>query len=253
MQWSRRLTLLACMVCGLAMPASAQDHQYGAEQIQAGYRLYTNQCQLCHGVGGDGIAGINLARQQFHTVQSDDDIRRMITTGNPAGMPPFALQPDELDNLVAFVRSGMDQSGVPFNLGDAARGKAVYDGKGGCAACHRIAGQGARIGPDLTDIGFLRRPGQILTALTDPDKATMPINRPVTIVTKDGRTLHGRRYDEDTFSIRLIDAKENLVSILKTDIRSYDVSKTADMPSFRDRLSGSEMSDLLAYLVTLRG
>jgi len=257
MQISPRLIVLIGMLCGFAPLASAQDdqqdHQYGAEQIQAGYRLYTDQCQLCHGALGDGIAGINLARQQFHTVQSDDDIRRMITTGNPQGMPPFALKPEELDELVAFVRSGMDQSAVPFKLGDAARGKAVYDGKGGCAACHRIAGTGARTAPDLTDIGFLRRPGQILTALTDPDKATSPINRPVTIVTRDGRTLHGRRYDEDTFSVRLIDAQENLISILKSDIRRYDIGKVSDMPSFQDKLSGGEMADLLAYLVSLRG
>jgi putative heme-binding domain-containing protein len=255
MQCSRRLVFLLCIICGCspALPAYAQDHQYGAEQIQAGYRLYTGQCQLCHGVGGDGIAGINLARQQFHTVQSDDDIRRMIATGNPQGMPPFSLGAEELDNLVAFVRSGMDQSAIPFNLGDAARGKSVYDAQGGCAACHRVAGQGARIAPDLTDIGFLRRPGQILMALTDPDKATMPINRPVTIVTRDGRTIHGRRYDEDTFSVRLIDARENLVSILKSDIRRYDIIKTSEMPSFRDKLNGGDMADLLAYLVSLRG
>ena len=63
----------AVVVCvTIAVPAVAQDHQYSAEQIQAGYRLYTGQCQLCHGPNGDGIAGVNLARQQFHTVVSDD-------------------------------------------------------------------------------------------------------------------------------------------------------------------------------------
>src|SRR5206468_2921063 len=102
------------------------------------------------------------------------------------------------------VRSGFDQTGVSFRLGDVGRGKALYDGKGGCAACHRVAGLGSRTAPDLTDIGFLRRPGQMLTSLTDPVKATMPINRPVTIVTKDGRTIQGRRFNEDTFSVQLI-------------------------------------------------
>ena len=73
------------------MAAAAQDHQYSADQIQAGYRLYSNQCQICHAATGDGIAGINLARQQFHTVVTDDDIRKMITTGNPQGMPQPVL------------------------------------------------------------------------------------------------------------------------------------------------------------------
>jgi len=244
---------VAMFCAGIAAPAAAQDHQYSAEQIQAGYRLYTGQCQLCHGVNGDGIAGVNLARQQFHSVNSDDDIRKMITTGNPQGMPPFAFKPEELDELVAFVRSGLDQSGVTFQLGDASRGKAIYDGKGGCATCHRVAGVGPRTAPDLSDIGFIRRPSQILTSLTDPAKATMPINRPVTIVTKDGRTFYGRRLDEDTFTVQMIDRQENMVSIDKSDIRQYDVGMASDMPSFQGKLNSDELADLLAYLVSLKG
>jgi putative heme-binding domain-containing protein len=248
--WLAFGVMLSAVLCA---PASAQDHQYSAEQIQAGYRLYVGQCQLCHGANGDGIAGINLARQQFHTVRSDDDIRRMITTGNPQGMPPFVLKPEELDELVAFVRSGLDQSGVSFQLGDAVRGKAVFDGKGNCANCHRVAGMGARTAPDLTDIGFIRRPGQILGSLSDPSKATMPINRTVSIVTRDGRTLKGRRYDEDTFSVRLIDSQEKLISIQKSDISRYDVNMTSDMPSYQGKLTAGEMADLLAYLISLKG
>ena len=256
MQRPSRLTIRPIVCAALFCAASgarAQDHQYSAEQIQAGYRIYTGQCQLCHSATGDGIVGINLARQQFHTVVTDDDIRKMITTGNPQGMPPFALKPEELDELVAFVRSGLDQGGVSFRLGDAAHGKAIYDGKGGCAGCHRLAGVGPRTAPDLSDIGFIRRPSQIITSLTDPPKATMPINRTVTIVTNDGRTIHGRRLNEDTFSVQLIDAQEKMQSIQKSDIRQYDVGMTSDMPSFQGKLDNGELADLLAYLVSQKG
>jgi putative heme-binding domain-containing protein len=235
-----------------AWPASAQQRAYTADQIQAGFHLYTGQCQLCHGANGDGIAAINLANQQFHTVASDDDIRRVITTGNPLGMPPFVLKPEELDNLVAFVRSGLDQSGISFRLGDAARGAAVYQ-KAGCADCHRIAGVGARTAPDLTEIGLLRRPSQILRSLRDPDRGMMPINRPITIVTQDGRTIEGRRFDEDTFSVQLIDDRDQLLSIPKSDIRRYDIGQTSNMPSYRGKLTDDDIADLLAYLVSLRG
>jgi cytochrome c oxidase cbb3-type subunit III len=247
---------MAGLVCiGLTFPGHAQeDHQYSAEQIQGGYRLYAGQCQLCHGANGDGIGGTNFARQQFRFVATDADIRRMIANGSAGGgMPPFTLKDEELDGLIAFIRSGMDRSGVTFRLGDAARGKALYDGRGGCAACHRVAGRGARTAPDLTDIGFIRRPGQIFTSLTDPLKATMPINRPVVIVLKSGHTIRGRRYDEDTFSVRLIDSSETMLSIPKAGIRSYQVRMDTDMPSFRGRLSDSELGDLLAYLISLKG
>ena len=242
----------AVVFFGMTAPAFAQEHEYSSDQIQAGYRLYVGQCQLCHGTNGDTIAGINLARQQFKTVRSDDDIRRMIATGNLAGMPPFILKPEELDDLVAFVRSGLDQSGVTFRLGDAGRGKAVYE-KSGCVQCHRIAGQGGRTAPDLTDIGFIRRPGQIMASLTNPNKATQPINRPVTITTRDGLTIRGRRYDEDTFSVRLIDSREQMLSLQKSDIARYDVGTTSDMPSYQGKLTEGEISDLLAYLISLKG
>jgi len=247
---------LGIIVLGIGImltgPAAAQDHQYSAEQIQAGYRTYVSQCQLCHGYNGDGIARVSLSRQQFPRAVTDDDIRMAITTGNPAGMPPFALKAEELDNLVAFVRSGMDRTGTEFRLGDVRRGEAIYE-KAGCAACHRLNGNGSRTAPALDDIGFIRRPGQILTSLTDPTKGTMPINRPVTIITTDGRTIHGRRFNEDTFSVQLIDQQENVRSINKSDIRRFDVSMTSQMPSYRGRLSDVELADLLAYLVSLRG
>jgi putative heme-binding domain-containing protein len=240
------------MVVFATWPASSQQRTYTADQIQAGHHLYTGQCQLCHGANGDGIAGINLANQQFHTVVSDDDIRRVVATGNPEGMPPFVLKAEELDDLVAFVRSGLDQSGISFQLGDAARGAAAYQ-KAGCGDCHRIAGVGAWTAPDLTDIGLQRRPSQILRSLRDPDGAMMPINRPITIVTNDGRTIKGRRFDEDTFSVQLIDSQDQLLSIPKSEIRRYDIGRTSEMPSYRGKLTDGEIADLLAYLVSLRG
>ena len=51
-----------------------RDHAYSTEQIQAGYRLYASQCQLCHAVNGDGVAGISLSRQQFRSIANDEDI-----------------------------------------------------------------------------------------------------------------------------------------------------------------------------------
>jgi putative heme-binding domain-containing protein len=233
-------------------PAAAQDHQYSSEQIQAGYRIYVSQCQLCHGFNGDLIARVNLSRQQFPRAVTDEDIRKAITAGNPAGMPPFAFKAEELDALVAFVRSGMDQAGTSFRLGDAIHGKTIYDNSG-CAACHRLGGNGPRTAPVLDDIGFMRRPGQILTSLTDPTRGTMPINRAVTIVTRDGRTIQGRRFNEDTFSVQLIDQQERVQSIDKAAIRQYDVSMTSQMPSYRGRLNEDELADILAYLVSLRG
>ena len=234
--------------------AQAQDHQYSTTEIQAGSRLYGAQCALCHGNNGDGIAGVNLPRQQFRRASTDDDIKNTITTGvAAAGMPPFRLQPAELNGLVAYIRSGFDASGAPFEVGNVARGKAIYDGKGTCATCHRVKGVGVRTAPDLTDIGAIRQPSAIQRSLLTPTAAMLPINRPVRIVMRDGRAIRGRRLNEDTFTVQLIDENERLLSLAKSDIREFEAGTASPMPSFAGKLTGEEIADLLAYLVSLRG
>jgi putative heme-binding domain-containing protein len=234
--------------------AQAQNRQYSAAEIQAGYRVYGSQCALCHGGNGDGIAGVNLARQQFRRASSDDDIRRTITMG-VAGtpMPSFNLQPAELNGVIAYIRSGFDLTGTPFKVGSVARGQMVFEGKGGCASCHRVNGKGAFTAPDLSDIGVLRQPAAIQRSLTEPTKGMMPINRPLRVVTRDGRTIRGRRLNEDTFTVQLTDQDGRLMSLLKSDIREYELGTISAMPSFAGKLSDDELADLLAYLISLRG
>src|SRR5206468_12647385 len=120
----------------------------------------------------------NLARQQFRRAQSDADIRDTIGTGVPAaGMPPFQFRPAEVDAIIAWIRSGFDLTGASFTVGDAARGKVVYD-RSGCAACHRVHGVGSRVAPDLTDIGVTRKAAAIQSSILQPTPAMQPINRP---------------------------------------------------------------------------
>src|SRR5687768_12511196 len=186
--------------------APTQDHQYTAAEIQAGSRLYATQCQQCHGQMGDQVTGINLRRGQFRRVASDEDMKRIVTNGlTESGMPPFKFQPAELDQLVAFIRAGFDPGGTAVRIGNAQRGQTVFEGKGQCASCHRVNGKGPRTAPDLSDIGSARQPAALHRSLIEPTKGMWPINRPLRIVTRDGRTITGRRLNEDTFTIQVID------------------------------------------------
>jgi hypothetical protein len=47
----------------------------------------------------------------------------------------------------------------------------------------------------------------------------LPINRPLRVVTRDGKTIRGRRLNEDTFMVLLIDEQERLVPLTKSDLR----------------------------------
>ena len=228
------------------------DHRYTSEAIEAGSRVYVEQCALFHSRRGDGVDGVDLRRGLFRTASSDDDLRRVITTGVGGGqMPAFDLQPFELDGVVAYIRAGFDPSGVAVKVGDASRGQVLFAGSGGCASCHRVNGQGPRTAPDLSEIGVVRTPAALQRTLLDPSATLLPINRPIRAVTRDGETIRGRRLNEDTYTVQLIDSEERLRSLVKADLVEYEVSETPVMTP--TTLSSDEVADLIGYLLTLRG
>ena len=65
--------------------------------------------------------------------------------------------------------------------------------------------------------------------------------------------INGRRLNEDTYTVQLIDEQERLVSLTKSDLREYTVLKTTPMPSYKDQFSAQQLADLEAYLLSLRG
>jgi putative heme-binding domain-containing protein len=253
----RRTTLLTAIALAVAAPVCAQllsqDHpgQYRQEDIARGSALYAAQCDQCHGRDGAQISGIDLRRGVFRRAVSDEDLARAIVTGTPGGMPPFRLQADELTGLVAFMRAGFDTT-ESVNLGNAGRGKSVFEGKGQCATCHRVAGSGPRVAPDLSDIGIARTPAALQRSVREPSAAMLPINRPVRIITKDGKAIRGRRLNEDTYTVQLIDDQERLLSLSKRDLRSFEVDTKSPMPAYAGRLTDDEIADVVAYLLTLK-
>jgi putative heme-binding domain-containing protein len=138
-------------------------------------------------------------------------------------------------------------------VGDAARGRSLFEGKGACVTCHRVEGKGSRVAPDLSDIGAARAADALWRSMLDPTSSMRPINRPVKIVTKDGRTINGRRLNEDTYSLQIIDDHEHLLSLMKNDLREFTVIKTSTMPPYRDKLTQQEIADIVSYLVSLKG
>jgi putative heme-binding domain-containing protein len=109
------------------------------------------------------------------------------------------------------------------------------------------------VAPDLSDIGAIRAPEALEKSLIDPTSSMLPVNRSVRAVTRDGKVITGRRLNEDTYTVQLIDANERLISLIKADLREFVVLKTSSMPSYKDKLSRSELDDVVAYLRTLKG
>ena len=237
---------------GRALAMGAQ-HETAAD-IQDGARVFRNSCANCHGPDGDQIAGIDLGRGVFRRPMTDADLASIIRSGIPGTpMPPTNMSVEQAAKVVAYLRSTAEARRTSGAVaGDAARGKALFDGKGGCAGCHRVGLTGSRLGPDLSGIGRVRRADDLQRSLLDPGAEVLPTGRFYRVVGKDGVTTTGRLLNIDTFSVQLLDQKEQLRSFLKADLREHDWAPTP-MPSYQDRLSPQEVADVVSYLVSLKG
>jgi len=81
----------------------------------------------------------------------------------------------------------------------------------------------------------------------------IPINRPVRAVTRDGKVINGRRLNEDTYSVQLTDEEGRLYSLMKSDLREYNVLTKSTMPSYDKELTKDELADVVSYLLSLKG
>lgn len=236
----------------MALPLFAQ-HTFTPADIVEGGKAYGANCVVCHGAEGNLISGIDLGHGKFRRASTDAELVDIILNGiagtaMPAHpMPEFAVQ-----TIVAYLRS-MATEGRTAVRGDAGRGKLVFEGKGACRSCHRVNGVGSRLGPELSEIGALRRVAELERSLREPNAEILPQNRSYRVVTKAGETVSGRLLDEDTFSVQLMDGQERLRSFQRINLRQAAFIEESPMPSFQGKLSGAELDDVTAYLASLKG
>lgn len=218
-----------------------------------GKATFRSNCAFCHGLAGGGGRGPALNTGRFLHGATDDDIKGVIR-GGVAGttMPSFEFDQDELDRLVAFVRtlSGSAPKREPV-AGDPAKGRQVYE-RSGCAGCHSIGMEGSVFGPELTRIGAGRSAQYIRESLIDPSADIPEDYAGVTVVTRDGKRITGIRINEDTFSLQLRDASQHFRMFQKDEVGQVVHETKSLMPSYAT-LPDVDLGNLLAYLDSLRG
>ena len=248
---------LICILAFLFIPGTlSAQHEYPATDVENGGRLFLATCAACHGPDGDGVAGVDLGRGQFRraVAASDEELVRIIRTGIPnTAMPPNTISEINAGNIVAYLRSIAAEKRTTSVGGDPVRGKAIFEGKGNCASCHRVRGNGSRNGPDLTEVGGQRRAVELEKSIVEPGAAVLPSHRSIRVVTRDGVAISGRLLNHDAFTVQLLDSNEQLRSFQKSNLREYAFVDSSPMPSYRDKLSAEELADLVSYLVSLKG
>jgi cytochrome c oxidase cbb3-type subunit 3 len=244
---------LSIFVMLFAAPLWAQ-HEATQGDLDDGRRLYFANCARCHGPEGADVPGVELGRT-IRRASTDEGVAGIIIKGIPnTAMPPHRFSEFQAGTVVAYLRF-MAKSAADSSVegSDPARGKAIFEGKGGCANCHRVKDVGSRLGPDLTDIGAQRRAVELKKSLLEPDAEVLPQNRLFRVVTKDGKTVNGRLLNQDAFTIQILDSTQHLQSYQKSALTSYAFAEHSPMPSVQGKLSPAEITDLVGYLVSLKG
>jgi putative heme-binding domain-containing protein len=133
--------------------------------------------------------------------------------------------------------------------GDAAVGRAIFFGdRARCSQCHAFGGQGAQIGPDLSELGKKGR-AEIFRAIAAPSTAIDPAYLSFTIATRDGRVAVGIVRAEGADKIRITDTNAHATLIDRGQIQQIRPSTTSIMPAgLAAALGDTTIRDLIAFL-----
>ena len=234
----------AARVWALVFAAGALSAQ------EDGARLFRIHCSLCHGGDGNLAPGTALGSGKFRHASSDAELVKIIREGVPdTAMPASTLTEPQGRLVVNYVHALAIEAVV---AGDAGRGKALFDGKGNCRSCHRVQGEGSRLGPDLTEIGSSRRPEELARSILYPEGEIARENRTFRVVTKSGTTVSGRLLNQDSFTVQLLDTQERLRSFVKSDLREFGIVDQSPMPSYQGKLDSQEVADVVSYRASLK-
>lgn len=235
----------AAALAGRRDPASLQ-------KLLARWASYTPalRSQILDGLLGreDGALAVLEAVRQGTIEPSQLDARRrqqLLTARSSAVRTQAqqvlagAIDPDRqklIDMYLPVVAAG----------GDAGRGREVFSRR--CAACHRLQGLGAAVGPDLAPL--TTRPADYwLTQILDPNRAVEDRYREYLVLTSDGRQLQGLLVEETGAGLVLLAPEGKQYPLARSEVEQLRSSGKSLMPEGVERdIPPPEMADLVAFV-----
>ncbi len=210
---SASASLLVLLSVLIARGQMNNPHATPADRA-AGSKIFRSHCASCHGVGAffDGT---------------------------------------QVWQIVAFVRS-LNQTGTSGSVpGDARRGGQLFRQQG-CISCRLARGEGGAKGPDLSVIGSQRSAEHLRESILDPDASVSPEFWVAKIVMNDGSLHSGFVMNQDTYMVQILDFSRGLRSLSRSDFKDFGIDRSSIMPSYKGKLSETELDDLVNYLLSLQ-
>ena len=255
---------------GLRLEAQEKNPYAGdAKVAKLGEYQFRSNCAFCHGLGAQGGGrGPDLTRAQKHHGNTDAELFHNIHDGIAGTAMPAAtnggigvgMSDEEIWQVITYIRS-VEKKASAAETGGAAHGKELFYGSAGCGTCHMVNGKGGRLGPDLSSTGASRSVEYLTESLRNPSKRLAEgISEPlkdfsqeyetVTVVTVDGTKLQGVVLNEDSFTVQMLDTREQLHAFEKSKLRSYVKTRESLMPAYDAKaLPEKELKDIIAFLL----
>ena len=224
--------------------------------VDRGRAQFQQACGFCHGPDATGARGPDLVRSALvaHDVNSDL-IGEVIRNGRPdKGMPGLPLTSAQISDITAFLharsKEAVESSGVPSDYpfeklltGNSDRGKAYFEGAGGCSKCHSATGDLAGIARKYSSI-------ELQAHMLYPDDK--PVLATVTLPT--GEQLSGivSHIDDFTVGIRIGDKNGWYRSFPRSKVKLELKDPLAAHRELLPKISQTQMHDLFTYLYSLK-
>jgi putative heme-binding domain-containing protein len=234
-------------------PAARNPVEGDAAAIRSGMGLFRARCADCHGMDARGVRGPDIT-QVWASGRTDEGLFTTIKNGiSGTEMPP---QPRLFDHetwqILAYLKTLSASSRPEPQRGNAENGARIYQAQ--CASCHRVNGAGGRLGPDLSRIGAARSREVLELRIRGGVEGFLPGYEPVTITPEGGQAVVGVKKNEDLFSVQIMDTRERIQGYDKSSLTQFQNNPRSAMPAFgTNRISESDLDDLIRYLQTLRG
>lgn len=136
--------------------------------------------------------------------------------------------------------------------GDARRGAGVFNAATtGCTACHKVAGAGGAVGPELTTVAKCLTPEEIVESLYWPARAVKPDYKAFAVTLADGRVLQGIVKEESAEGILLVEASGRSHRIAAAEIEDRAEVGSLMPANVFTSLPADQRCDLVRYLLEL--
>jgi putative heme-binding domain-containing protein len=117
-----------------------------------------------------------------------------------------------------------------------------------CFVCHKLNGEGAEVGPDLTGSGRSTLDA-LLANVIDPNQIIGKGFENVEVETKDGRSLSGRLVEDTASHVKLLSSGPKEEVIAKSNIERTRVSELSVMPEGLEQMPDADFRNMMLYIL----